>query len=106
MVVLLTGTDLYDFPREELVEVGMAADALVVMHELAMRSLPSEMQARAHVIYPSVELPRLQVNREPGLVTQIGHLRPVKNPFMALRSLQESEVQLVQIGEALSPDGT
>lgn len=103
VAILLTGTDLYEFSQQELIEIGLGVDALVVMHELALESLPEELRGCAHVIYPSVTLPQLKAEPEPGLVTQLGHLRPVKNPFMALQCLQGESVRLVHIGAALSP---
>lgn len=102
VAVLLTGTDLHEFPVGELVEVGEAADALVVMHEAARRALPARLVDKALVIHPSVALPVLEKSTEAGLVTQLGHLRPVKNPFLAVESLQDCPIRLLHLGQALS----
>jgi glycosyltransferase involved in cell wall biosynthesis len=102
VAVLLTGTDLNEFPSEELLEIGLTVDALIGMHEFVIKKLPERLRERARVIYPSVSLPALDVVPERGLVTLIGHLRPVKNPFLAVQSLGELPLRLVHIGKALS----
>lgn len=104
VVVLVTGTDLHEFPREEFLEIGSAVDGLVVMHEMAFQALPAVLQEKTRVIYPSVDLPALKLRPEPNLVTLIGHLRPVKNPFLAISDLPDLDIRLVHIGEALAPD--
>ena len=104
VAILLTGTDLNDFPLDELLQIGLKVDALVCMHDQALKRLPEPLLNRAHVIFPSVQMSPRKTSPEPHLVTLIGHLRPVKNPFLAVESLGDLPLRLIHIGKALEDE--
>lgn len=105
VIVYLTGTDLYsDIPSCcEICEKSMElADALVVSQEASLSSVPERYCAKSVVVHKSIEIPELASKAtEPDLFTVIGHLRAVKQPFMAVESLQllEGSVRLVLLGK-------
>lgn len=117
VVVLMTGTDLYEFlPRGS--EEGMAAlreaDAIVVMIEQAVESLPEEFREKAVVIRTSLEemgnrvkAPRTE-NEGKFVISVIGHLRPVKRPFLVVETLARypewKDVEVWQVGSALDEE--
>ncbi len=96
VIIYLTGTDLYsDIPGGcEICEKSMElADALVVSQEASLASVPEKYRAKAVVVHKSIQLPDVvmddvQADLNPSLFTVIGHLRAVKQPFMAVESMQ------------------
>ncbi len=119
LVVALTGTDLYrDLPRHRSAQKSLdLATRIVVLQPKALEALRPQWRAKARVIYQSVELPRkaLQNRRarrkhNPFIVSVIGHLRGVKDPFraaLAARRLpRHSRVKVVQMGGAMSREFT
>lgn len=92
LIIFMTGTDLYvDLPSgcpECLSSMG-SADALVVSQVASIESVPQEFREKSHVVYKSIELPEINddIASEPGLFTVVGHLRAVKQPFMAVQAL-------------------
>jgi len=111
LVVVLTGTDLYrDIHRDRDAQSSLAlADRLVVLQEMGRLELPARFRRKTRVIYQSAEV---HVSPEPPSrrfrVAVIGHLREEKDPFrtaLALAHLRDlPEVEVVHLGEALSPD--
>ena len=111
LAVVLTGTDLYrDIRTDKNAEASLAlADRLVVLQDMGRVELPARFRGKTRVIYQSADV---HASREPPSrrfrVAVIGHLREEKDPFRAalaltyLRDLPELEV--VQLGEALSPE--
>lgn len=108
LVVTLTGTDLYrDLPASrEARESLRLADRVIVLQEDALRLLDKSTRRKARVVYqsarPSVRhFPR----KSPFRVAVVGHLREEKDPFRAALALShlKQELQVVQIGDALSP---
>jgi len=106
VIVYLTGTDLYeDIPGGCLVckESMEQADGLVVSQEASLRSVPKEFLAKTEVVYPSIELPEDlsgDCETESDLFLLVGHMRAVKQPFMAVEALQllDDSVRLVLLG--------
>jgi putative glycosyltransferase (TIGR04348 family) len=110
LVVVLTGTDLYrDIRNERDAKASLEiADRLVVLQEEGLRELKAAHRRKATVIHQSV--PRIRRHAPPEnrfLVTVIGHLRDEKDPFCAARALahlEQGDVQVVQLGKAMSED--
>jgi putative glycosyltransferase (TIGR04348 family) len=108
LVVAMTGTDLYrDLPQSQQAQRSvMWADRLVVLHPLALQSLPDHARAKTRVILQSVEpLPSRPVKHTGTFdVCVLGHLRYVKDPLRtayALRTLCDlPQVRVIQAGEA------
>ncbi|HYH43020.1 MAG TPA: selenoneine biosynthesis selenosugar synthase SenB [Burkholderiales bacterium] len=107
LVVMLTGTDLYnDIASSEPARVSLAlATRLVVLQELGPRAVPAVHRAKVRVIYQSA-----LVAAQPPLtscfeVVVSGHLREVKDPFRAAAALSllpdSSRIRLTHIGGAL-----
>lgn len=114
VIVYLTGTDLYsDIPSGcEICEKSMElADALVVSQEASLASVPEKFRAKAVVVHKSIQLPEILVDdvaAESDLFTVIGHLRAVKQPFMAVESLQllgdSVRLRLALLGKEVDSD--
>ncbi|MGJ8657869.1 MAG: glycosyltransferase [Akkermansiaceae bacterium] len=112
VIVYLTGTDLYsDIPDgcpicEQSLE---RADALVVSQEASLASVPEKYRAKTVVVHASIQLPVEVVDdsvTEPDLFLCVGHLRAVKQSFMAVKSLQllDESVRLVLLGKEVDVD--
>ena len=111
LVVVLTGTDLYrdigsDVSAQRSLQV---ADALVVLQEQGVASLPSVVQDKATVIYQSGGHRRtLPKTRRHLRALMVGHLRDEKRPqtlFDAARVLRErGDIKIDHVGGALDPD--
>ena len=111
LVLVLTGTDLYgDIHTDADARESLAlADCMVVLQPLGLDQLDPDLRTKARVICQSVRAPkRAQLPRNTFLVTVIGHLREVKDPFRAAYALKylppESRVRVVQLGAAMSPE--
>jgi putative glycosyltransferase (TIGR04348 family) len=111
VVLALTGTDLYRDLRTSAAarESVRLADRLVVLQPLALKALPAHARSKARVVHQSVAAPA-HARRRRGrgfLVGVLGHLRPVKDPFLpaaASRLLPaESRIAIRHAGAALSP---
>jgi len=111
LVVVLTGTDLYrDIRTDRDAQASLVlADRLVVLQDMGRLELPARFRGKTRVIYQSAEV---HAPREPPSrrfrVAVIGHLREEKDPFraaLALAHLRDlPELEIVQLGEALSPE--
>ena len=111
LVLVLTGTDLYrDIRTDRDAQASLAlADRLVVLQDMGRLELPARFRRKTRVIYQSAEV---QASPEPPSrrfrVAVIGHLREEKDPFraaLALAHLRDlPELEIVQLGEALSPE--
>ena len=110
LVVVLTGTDLYDDIRHDADarQSLELADRLVVLQPLGLRSLPEHLRHKAVVCIQST--PARQPLRKPARhlrALMVGHLRAVKSPetwFAAARALrQRDDILLDHIGDALDP---
>ncbi len=111
LIVVLTGTDLYrDIHTDKDARESLAlADRIVVLQSLGPQQLQPDIRKKTDVICQSVRAPqRHQQPRNSFLVTVIGHLRDVKDPFRAAYALKHlppaSRIRLVQLGSAMSPE--
>jgi len=113
VVVLITGTDIYQLlpggsaEGERALE---AADAVVVVFDRAVQSLDVRWRKKA-VVVPSSLAPMTVVakpGRPPFAISVVGHLRPVKQPFLTIEAVARhpewTEVEVWQIGEALDDE--
>ena len=111
IILIMTGTDIYrDLKNSKKVIQSMEmADAIVVLQPEAIDSLPKQFHHKVRVIYQSVKkLSRKVPPKRHFLASIIGHLRAEKDPLCAAESLrllpQDSKIQLVQLGKAMSPE--
>lgn len=110
LAVVLTGTDLYrDIQTDAHAQrVLHAAAQLVVLQDQGVLALPPELRHKAQVIYQSAP-PRITLAkpRQPLRVLMVGHLRDEKDPLTyqraAARLVEQSNIELRHIGQALAP---
>lgn len=117
VVVALTGTDIYG--RGELFgDDGWAATLrsvelahrLVALQPLAAEEVPEEQRDKLRVIYQSAEIPGPvpEPAEDAFEVCVIGHLRPLKDPFLTARASrllpEGSRVRVLHLGAALTPE--
>jgi putative glycosyltransferase (TIGR04348 family) len=109
-IVVLTGTDLYrDLPDSRRAQHSLElADRLVVLQPEGIRSLPPGVRRKARVVYQSSDT-RLRPSppKDRFRIAVVGHLRHEKDPFraaLALSHLDDPELEVVQIGGAMSPE--
>lgn len=109
LVVVMTGTDLYDDihtdgDAQKSLEL---ADRLVVLQEKGVKELPEIYRDKARVIYQSAAAAtgNIQKRKRTYDVCVIGHLRAVKDPFRAALASRQlpctSRVRVLHIGDAL-----
>jgi putative glycosyltransferase (TIGR04348 family) len=110
-ILIVTGTDLYrDIKTHpEVIDSMKIADVIVVLQSAAVQSIPISYQFKTKVIYQSIKaIRRKALLRKSFLVSVIGHLRPEKDPFCAVRALQlipiESKIRVVHFGKAMSEE--
>jgi len=108
MIVVLTGTDLYRDVGSDLAAQRslQLADALVVLQEEGLWSLPPPARSKATVIYQSSGRRKtLPKARRHLRAIMVGHLRDEKGPqtlFEAARLLRErSDIPIDHVGAAL-----
>ena len=110
VIVLTTGTDIYQFLREGSAEGDRAletADAVVVVFERAVQSLDARWREKTFVVPSSLAPVNVLANPEcpPFAISVVGHLRPVKQPFLTIEAVARhpewKKVEVWQIGEAL-----
>ena len=110
LVVALSGTDLYrdlatSVRGQQVLEV---AHRIVLLQEHGKTLLERRLHKKCHVIHQSVVSPRTIPGkiRRWWQVALIGHLRPVKDPFLLPRAVSElpadSRIRVVHLGGALS----
>ncbi len=110
-VVLLAGTDVYGPLYEEGGGLVLdLADRLVALQRLAIEELRPEHQPKARVIVQSARptpSPGPSPNARAFDVSVVGHLRPVKDPFLAASAARNlpraSRIRVLQLGDALTP---
>ena len=111
VVVLLAGTDVYGPLYEEGGgPVLDAAERLVTLQRLAVNELRPEHRGKVRTIVQSARptpTPGPSPNARHFDVSVVGHLRPVKDPFLtaqaARRLPQESRIRVLQMGDAMTP---
>ncbi len=109
LVVLLAGTDIYEYQATapEITHDSMAiADRLVGLHDRVHLDIPDEFAGKLHIIYqscPPYPQPRAPAKRK-FKVCVIANLRAVKDPLraaLAARRLKpDSRLQIVHLGGA------
>ena len=113
-IVLLAGTDVYGPLYEEGGgPVLDAAERLVTLQRLAVDELRPEHKDKVRTIVQSAT-PTPSSGPSPNArhfdVSVVGHLRPVKDPFLtadATRRLpRESRIRVLQLGDSMGPDMT
>ncbi len=110
VVVLLTGTDLYESLPEGS-EVGQRAlemaDRIVVVQEAAILRLPENLREKVRVIPASLDPIEMKAAPEvpPFVISVVGHPRAVKRPFLTIEAVAKhpewTNLEVWQIGEAL-----
>ena len=110
LVVVLTGTDLYrDIRSDPAAQRSLqVADALVVLQDQAIESLPAPMRDKAIVIYQSGARRKvISKTRRHLRAVMVGHLRDEKCPqtlFEAARILHgRADILIDHVGGALDP---
>jgi glycosyltransferase involved in cell wall biosynthesis len=113
VVVLITGTDLYEsLPAGS--GVGhcalQAADRIVVVQEAAISRLPENVREKAVVIPASLDPIAIKARPEqpPFAISVVGHPRPVKRSFLTIETVARhpewTGVEVWQIGAALDDE--
>ena len=110
LMLVLTGTDLYrDIDVDPTAQQALAqADALVVLNELGVRSLPESLRGKAQVILQSCSARQPLVPTTRHLrALMVGHLREEKDPQTYWRAIQRlstrTDLVFDHIGTALGP---
>ena len=113
VIVLLTGTDLYQSLPEGS-EAGLQnladADRIVVVQDAAIGRLPVEVREKVVVIPASLD--PIPIKGAPVVppfaISVVGHPRPVKRPFLTIEAVAQhpewKDVEVWQIGEALDEE--
>jgi putative glycosyltransferase (TIGR04348 family) len=112
LVIVLTGTDLYEEIRTDPIarRVLELSSRLVLLQPLGVEELPPGLRDRARVIIQSAEVPKVAPRRRSKTfdVCVLGHLRPVKDPFRTAEAARllppSSRVRVLHLGAALSLD--
>jgi len=110
LVVALSGTDLYrDLQRYQAGHEALAvADRIVVLQKHGLTRLEPGLHSRCRVIHQSVVVPSRLPSKavRTWQVAVVGHLRPVKDPFLTSRAARGlprgSKIRVVHLGAALS----
>ncbi|MEL7497729.1 MAG: selenoneine biosynthesis selenosugar synthase SenB [Planctomycetota bacterium] len=108
-VVIITGTDVNQetIPVSSIESMNIA-DRIVVLQNGALAKVPRHLIDKTIVIHQSSKPPanRPEPNVTSFEMTQIGHLRPVKDPFRGAKATQllpkSSKIKLIHLGEALT----
>jgi putative glycosyltransferase (TIGR04348 family) len=111
IIVVLTGTDLYrDIRSDARAQRSLQlADALVVLQDQGLASLPPSVRGKASVIYQSGgrRKPAAAKARRHLRAVMVGHLRDEKRPqtlFDAARILvPRADIRIDHVGAALDP---
>jgi putative glycosyltransferase (TIGR04348 family) len=109
LLVALTGTDLYrDLAHSPEARQALRwADRLIVLQEAAVAELADALRGKARVVYQSAvpTAARVSKSRRSFDVCVVGHLRPVKDPFLAAAAARllppASRLRIVHAGAAL-----
>ncbi len=108
LVVVLTGTDLYqDIRTDAAAKLSLElASQLVVLQDEGVHELSLAQQKKCRVIYQSARLLKsAETNKNTFNIIVVGHMREVKDPLTPMRALallsDNSRIKLVHIGNAL-----
>lgn len=112
-IVLLTGTDIYDdFPKGLGLVSLEAADHIAITHEESLPMIPERFHEKVVIVPSSLEMPPVKAAPKhppfsPFVISVVGHLRPVKRPFLTIEAVAkhpEWDVEVWQLGEALDEE--
>ncbi len=105
LVVALGGTDVYPEPSEVARRSMDLASRIVVLQPLLLQRLPAWVRKKAVVILQSAAPYRCPIEADGFQVCVIGHLRDVKEPFLAAEASravpERSRLKVLQVGAAL-----
>ena len=111
VIVLITGTDLYDdLPQGRGMTTLHQADAIAIPYREARGGVLQEFDDQIHVVPSSLVIPEIEAKPEPDqfLITIVGHLRPVKRSFLTVEAVaahpEWENVTVRQLGEALDQE--
>lgn len=113
IVVLITGTDIYQSLPEGSIEGDQAleiADVVVVVFDRAIQSLDQQWRKKVVVVPSSLDPIEIKADPEGAkfVISVVGHLRAVKRPFLTIEAVARhprwKEVEVWQIGEALDEE--
>ncbi len=112
LVVTLTGTDLYrDLADSSEARQALEwADRLIVLQPRGIDELAPGLRHKTRVVYQSATATsaRVEKSRRTFDVCVVGHLRPVKDPFLAARAARrvaaDSRLRIVHAGAALDDE--
>lgn len=111
ILLVMTGTDLYrDLDVDPAARASIdRADALAVLQEDAIRFLPENARAKAHVIYQSAKSlsPAKKSSGKLNCIV-VGHLRPEKSPETVFRFVEGLPpgvpIRVLHLGSGLDAD--
>lgn len=113
VIILLTGTDIYQgLPEGSQIgeDALQLADRIVVPQEAAIQKLPEKVRGKTVVIRSSLDSIAVKAtpSQSPFVISVVGHLRPVKRPFLTIETLAQypewSDLEVWQIGQALDEE--
>ncbi len=111
-LVALTGTDIFQDGRtaDVLRETLRVSDRIVALQSHMASAVPAEFRHKVRVVFQSFVPPHPlpEVNPDKFEVCVLGHLRAVKDPFLAAKAVRslpaESRIKIVHVGGALEPE--
>ena len=110
LIVLLTGTDIYDdFPKGLGLESLEAADYIAVTHQESIPMIPRQFSEKVVIVPSSLTMPTIKASHRipPFAISVVGHLRPVKRSFLTIEAVAKNphwDVEVWQLGEALDEE--
>ena len=109
IIVMTTGTDVYPNPDRHSLDSLRRADAIVVLQANALFKLPESLRRKAVVIEQSAApVPPVAPREDVFEVCLLAHLRPIKDPLVAVRALvllpERSRVRLSHAGSVLDSE--
>lgn len=111
-VVALTGTDIFQdgSTADVLHETLRISDRILALQRHMATAVPAEFRHKVRVVFQSFTppYPLPQPNPDTFEVCVLGHLRAVKDPFLAAKAVRslpaESRITVTHVGGALEPE--
>jgi len=111
IIVVLTGTDIYDVPfRKTVDKMLVLSDRIVVLQSATADDVDSQFREKVRVIYQAIAPMDgvFESSSDCFDVCVVGHLRPVKDPFQivcaTLELPPESKIRVTQVGAAMTDE--
>jgi putative glycosyltransferase (TIGR04348 family) len=112
VLVTLTGTDVFQdgTTADVLHETLRVSDRILALQNHMASAVPTEHQHKVRVIFQSFTPPHSLPAPKTDVfeVCMLGHLRDVKDPFLAARAVRNlpetSRIKVVHVGGALEPE--